>query len=177
MHFSNSCKSLASCSNEQVVHLSLYLSPSLSHTSPPCSLSPPIDKSKWANTESLHLRFRPSITATYHNSLNSNTVYHCREQVQHAERKEVKSALLPLRPGAWFTVRRPAWPIENSYLALTRVVNRNDTALVRQHSIWHFSEELTFCMFPKTKWELIRCKNSPNVMCKEKPASVEKSMQ
>ena len=96
VHFSNPCKSLVSCFNEPVVHLfpslspSLSPSPSLCHSSPPCSLSLPIDKSKWANTESLHLRLRPSITATCHNSLNSNAASHCRvNKKKHVERKEV----------------------------------------------------------------------------------------
>lgn len=37
-----------------------------------------IDRTEWANSESLHLRFRPSITAPYRYSLNSNTASHRR---------------------------------------------------------------------------------------------------
>lgn len=120
VHFSNSCKSLPSFFNEQVAPLPH------SDSHPHCFLSLPIDKSKWANTESMHLYFRPSITATFHNSLNSNTASYCRVN-KCTERKGVNWELLPITLGAWFIMKRSACPVKNSHMGLTQVVNQDDT--------------------------------------------------
>lgn len=111
VHFSNSCKSLARCFNEQVVHL----------------------------THSLSLSLLPALLASYQRQLtnpNEQTLSHCtcvsdlqsRQLItiasietlppsaerasEQEERGEVRAPDVGL--GAQFTVRRPAWPIKNN---------------------------------------------------------------